>query len=42
MDTVEQYFLDHLGKTGITHLVARIATVEGLNLEIYLKGKTLQ
>ena len=37
MATVENYFVDNLRKLCVSHLVARLATDNGLNLEFYLE-----
>lgn len=39
MDTVEKYFLDNLRNACVSHLVARLATDNGLNLEFYLENR---
>lgn len=41
MGTIEQYFLGNLRKASVCHLVARIATDEGLNLEMYLENQDI-
>jgi len=39
MATVEEYFCDNLRKLCVSHLVARLTTDDGLNLEMYLENK---
>ena len=39
MDTIEEYFLSNLREACVCHLVARLATDEGLNLEMYLDDR---
>lgn len=40
MDEIEAYFTSNLRKSCVCHLVARLATDEGLNLEVYLDDRT--
>lgn len=40
METVEQYFRSQLQNVCVSHMVARLATIEGLNLEMYLEDAT--
>lgn len=37
MEEIEDYFLQKLRSIGVVHLVARLATIEGLNLEFYME-----
>lgn len=37
MEEIEDYFLSQLRPIGVTHLVARIPTLDGPNLEFYLE-----
>lgn len=39
MGTVEKYFVENLRKFCVSHLVARLATDNGLNLEFYLENQ---
>jgi hypothetical protein len=39
METIENYFINNLQEAGVAHLVARLATAEGMNLEIYLENR---
>ena len=38
MGTIEDYFTDEMRKLGIAHIVARVVTDEGLNIEMYIEN----
>ncbi|MDF4202233.1 DUF695 domain-containing protein [Maribacter sp. SA7] len=38
MGTIEDFFTDEMRKIGVAHIVARVVTDEGLNIEMYIEN----